>query len=72
MLFEKEKDPVTDEVLSNEKFCFRDGSSLTPAHHCNDFRFRTYAPDVFRYFRELFKIKPEDFLVSIRDFHKIN
>lgn len=43
----------------------KDGSSLTPAHHCNDFRFRTYAPDVFRYFRELFKIKPEDFLLSL-------
>lgn len=28
-----------------------------------DFRFKTYAPIAFRYFRELFNIKPADFLV---------
>ncbi|ESO09420.1 hypothetical protein HELRODRAFT_73772, partial [Helobdella robusta] len=43
----------------------RDGTNLTPAHHCSDFRFRTYAPDVFRYFRQIFKIKPADFLMSL-------
>jgi 1-phosphatidylinositol-4-phosphate 5-kinase len=43
----------------------RDGSNCTPAHHCNDFRFRTFAPVAFRYFRELFKIKPDDFLYSL-------
>ena len=43
---------------------YRDGSSLTPAHSYNDFRFKTYAPVAFRYFRELFGIQPDDFLVS--------
>ncbi|KAL8562178.1 Phosphatidylinositol 4-phosphate 5-kinase type-1 gamma [Nucella lapillus] len=41
-----------------------EGSNLTPAHHCSDFRFKTYAPVAFRYFRDLFGIQPEDFMVS--------
>lgn len=39
------------------------GSNLTPAHHFSDFRFKTYAPIAFRYFRDLFGIQPDDFLV---------
>ena len=42
----------------------REGSNLTPAHHYSDFLFKTYAPFAFRYFRELFGIQPDDFLVS--------
>ncbi|XP_024918096.1 phosphatidylinositol-4-phosphate 5-kinase, type I, beta a [Cynoglossus semilaevis] len=42
-----------------------DGSNLTPAHHFPDFRLKTYAPLAFRYFRELFGIKPDDYLYSI-------
>jgi len=42
----------------------REGSNQTPAHEYSDFRFRTYAPVAFRYFRELFGIQPDDFLVS--------
>ncbi|CAL2029112.1 unnamed protein product [Caenorhabditis brenneri] len=41
------------------------GSSITPSHSFGDFRFRTYAPIAFRYFRNLFSIKPADFLRSI-------
>ncbi len=44
-------------------FC-SEGSNLTPAHHYPDFRFKTYAPLAFRYFRELFGIKPDDYLVK--------
>ncbi|CAH1788077.1 unnamed protein product [Owenia fusiformis] len=44
-----------------------EGSNLTPAHHYSDFRFKTYAPIAFRYFRELFGIQPDDFLVSLCD-----
>ncbi|XP_021350907.1 phosphatidylinositol 4-phosphate 5-kinase type-1 gamma-like isoform X2 [Mizuhopecten yessoensis] len=44
-----------------------EGSNLTPAHHCSDFRFKTYAPIAFRYFRELFGIQPDDFLLSLCD-----
>ncbi|TNN34166.1 Phosphatidylinositol 4-phosphate 5-kinase type-1 beta [Liparis tanakae] len=39
-----------------------EGSSLTPAHRYPDFRLKTYAPLAFRYFRELFGIKPDDYL----------
>lgn len=42
-----------------------EGSSITPAHHYDDFRFKTYAPIAFRYFRDLFGILPEDFMISI-------
>lgn len=42
-----------------------EGSNLTPAHHFPDFRLKTYAPLAFRYFRELFGIKPDDYLVSV-------
>lgn len=42
----------------------KEGSKTTPAHHYSDFKFKSYAPVAFRYFRDLFGIKPEDFLVS--------
>ena len=43
----------------------RDGTKTTPAHRFNDFTFRSYAPVAFRHFRELFNIKPDEFLHSI-------
>ena len=48
-------------------FCLfsSEGSNMTPAHHYPDFRLKTYAPLAFRYFRELFGIKPDDYLVSV-------
>lgn len=42
-----------------------EGSNLTPAHHYGDFRFKTYAPVAFRYFREMFGIRPDDYMYSI-------
>lgn len=45
---------------------FSEGSNLTPAHHYPDFRFKTYAPLAFRYFRDLFGIKPDDYLVRLK------
>lgn len=41
-----------------------DGSSITPAHYYVEFRFKIYAPIAFRYFRGLFGIQPDDFMVS--------
>lgn len=41
------------------------GSNITPAHHFSDFKFKTYSPVAFRYFRDLFGIRPDDFLVSV-------
>ncbi|CAG0916506.1 unnamed protein product [Notodromas monacha] len=45
----------------------KEGSQHTPAHHNQDFRFKIYAPMAFRYFRDLFGIQPDDFLVSMCD-----
>ncbi|KAL0962534.1 hypothetical protein UPYG_G00341370 [Umbra pygmaea] len=42
-----------------------EGSNMTPAHRYSDFRFKTYAPIAFRYFRELFGIRPDDYLYSL-------
>ena len=38
---------------------------MTPAHHYSDFRFKTFAPFAFRYFRELFSIQPGSLYASI-------
>lgn len=40
-----------------------EGSNHTPAHHFSEFKFKNYAPIAFRYFRDLFGIQPDDFLV---------
>lgn len=42
-----------------------EGSSMTPAHHFSEFRFKIYAPIAFRYFRDLFGIQPDDFMMSM-------
>ncbi|MGH0183312.1 UNVERIFIED_CONTAM: hypothetical protein FKN15_011657 [Acipenser sinensis] len=52
------------EMIGNQ-FHKAEGSNLTPAHHFPDFRFKTYAPVAFRYFRELFGIRPDDYLYSL-------
>lgn len=46
-------------------FSASEGSNLTPAHHYGDFRFKTYAPIAFRYFREMFGIRPDDYMVFL-------
>ena len=63
-----ERDVLMQDFAVVESVFFpSEGSNLTPAHHCSDFRFKTYAPIAFRYFRELFGIQPEDFLLSCCD-----
>ncbi|KAG8201176.1 hypothetical protein JTE90_028832 [Oedothorax gibbosus] len=49
----------------------KDGSNMTPAHHYSDFKFRAYAPVAFRYFRDLFGIQPDDFLLSLCNYPMI-
>uniref|UniRef100_A0A672KUN7 Phosphatidylinositol 4-phosphate 5-kinase type-1 beta-like n=1 Tax=Sinocyclocheilus grahami TaxID=75366 RepID=A0A672KUN7_SINGR len=55
---------MQDFYVVESVFLPSEGSNLTPAHHYPDFRFKTYAPLAFRYFRELFGIKPDDYLPS--------
>ncbi|XP_067886658.1 phosphatidylinositol-4-phosphate 5-kinase, type I, beta a isoform X3 [Heterodontus francisci] len=52
-------------AILGRRFTKSEGSNLTPAHRYPDFRFKTYAPLAFRYFRELFHIKPDDYLYSL-------
>ncbi|XP_010543450.1 PREDICTED: phosphatidylinositol 4-phosphate 5-kinase 9-like isoform X1 [Tarenaya hassleriana] len=43
----------------------KDGSSMTPPHHSEDFKWKDYCPMVFRDLRELFKIDAADYMMSI-------
>jgi len=59
-----ERDLLMQDFMTVETTNFpTEGSNLTPAHHYIDFVFKTYAPIAFRYFRDLFGIQPDDFLV---------
>lgn len=58
---------MQDFYVVESVFLPSEGSNLTPAHHYPDFRFKTYAPLAFRYFRELFGIKPDDYLSGQRN-----
>ncbi|CAF0985100.1 unnamed protein product [Didymodactylos carnosus] len=44
---------------------YKDFITVEIIHFPNDFTIRSYAPVAFRHFRELFNIKPEEFLNSI-------
>ncbi|XP_076055987.1 phosphatidylinositol 4-phosphate 5-kinase 59B [Oratosquilla oratoria] len=41
------------------------GTQCTPAHPYSDYRFKVYAPIAFRFFRDLFKIATDDYLISL-------
>ncbi|XP_077994067.1 phosphatidylinositol 4-phosphate 5-kinase type-1 alpha-like [Glandiceps talaboti] len=61
-----ERDVLMQDFTVVESVFFpSEGSNLTAAHKYPDFRFKTYAPVAFRYFRELFGIAPDDFLLSL-------
>ncbi|KAF7227238.1 phosphatidylinositol 4-phosphate 5-kinase type-1 alpha isoform X2 [Nothobranchius furzeri] len=61
-----ERDVLMQDFVVVESIFFpSEGSNLTPAHHYSDFRFKTYAPIAFRYFREMFGIRPDDYLYSL-------
>lgn len=61
-----ERDLLMQDFMTVETTNFpSEGSNHTPAHHFSEFKFKNYAPIAFRYFRDLFGIQPDDFLVSI-------
>lgn len=60
-----ERDLLMQDFMTVETTNFpSDGSNHTPAHHFSEFKFKNYAPIAFRYFRDLFGIQPDDFLVK--------
>ncbi|XP_071489957.1 phosphatidylinositol 4-phosphate 5-kinase type-1 alpha-like isoform X1 [Diadema antillarum] len=65
---QRERDVLLQDFTVVESVFFpSEGSNITPAHSYPEFRFKTYAPIAFRYFRQLFGIQPDDFLVSLVD-----
>ncbi|XP_036140401.1 uncharacterized protein LOC105830792 isoform X2 [Monomorium pharaonis] len=61
-----ERDLLMQDFMTVETTNFpSEGSNHTPAHHFSEFKFKTYAPIAFRYFRDLFGIQPDDFLMSM-------
>jgi len=61
-----DRDLLMQDFMTVETTQFpKQGSKQTPAHSYADFTFRTYAPVAFRYFRDLFGIPPDDFMMSI-------
>ncbi|MCI4395490.1 hypothetical protein PGIGA_G00181170 [Pangasianodon gigas] len=62
----QERDVLMQDFEEVESIFFpSEGSNLTPGHHHGDFRFKTYAPIAFRYFREMFGIRSDDYLYSL-------
>lgn len=60
-----ERDLLMQDFMTVETTNFpSEGSNHTPAHHFSEFIFKNYAPIAFRYFRDLFGIQPDDFLVN--------
>lgn len=61
-----ERDLLMHDFMTLETSQFPNkGGHQTPGHPYSDFTFRTYAPVAFRYFRDLFGIPPDDFMISI-------
>ncbi|XP_050505004.1 phosphatidylinositol 4-phosphate 5-kinase type-1 alpha isoform X4 [Diabrotica virgifera virgifera] len=61
-----ERDLLMQDFMTVETTNFpSEGSNHTPAHHYSEFKFKNYAPIAFRYFRDLFGIQPDDFLMSM-------
>jgi len=61
-----ERDLLMHDFMTVETTQFpKQGGHQSPAHTYSDFTFRTYAPVAFRYFRDLFGIPPDDFMISI-------
>lgn len=61
-----ERDLLIQDFMTVETKVFTsdDGANLTPAHRYPTFSFKIYAPMAFRYFRDVFGILPEDFMLS--------
>ena len=67
-----ERDLLMQDFMTVETTNFpSEGSNHTPAHHYSEFKFKNYAPIAFRYFRDLFGIQPDDFLVSKKIFIRL-
>ncbi|KAL2079958.1 hypothetical protein ACEWY4_023751 [Coilia grayii] len=61
-----ERDVLMQDFEVVESYIFPSkGTNMTPGHNYMDFRFKTYAPIAFRYFRDMYGIRPDDYMCSL-------
>lgn len=54
-------------TIESQYFSFQGSEQIPDAHRYSDFRFESFAPVAFHYFRNLFCIHPQEFLVRKMD-----
>ena len=61
-----ERDILMQDFKTTEStsFTFEGSKQMPDEHRFSDFRFESFAPIAFQYFRNLFCINPQDFLVQ--------
>ncbi|XP_046439010.1 phosphatidylinositol 4-phosphate 5-kinase type-1 alpha-like [Daphnia pulex] len=52
-------------TIESQYFSFQGSEQIPDAHRYSDFRFESFAPVAFHYFRNLFCIHPQEFLLSL-------
>ncbi|EDO41004.1 predicted protein [Nematostella vectensis] len=61
-----ERDVLMQDFAQIETVVFpSEGTRETPSHKFSDFKFKSYAPVAFRFFRELFSMRPDDFMMAL-------
>lgn len=61
-----ERDVLIQDFAEVETVTFpSEGSRETPSHRFSDFKFKTYSPVAFRYFRDLFGMNPAEFMMAL-------
>ncbi|XP_031569285.1 phosphatidylinositol 4-phosphate 5-kinase type-1 gamma-like, partial [Actinia tenebrosa] len=62
----QERDVLMQDFAEIETVWFpSEGTKGTPSHKFSDFKFKSFAPVAFRFFRDLFSMKPDDFMMSL-------
>ncbi|KAK3750585.1 hypothetical protein QZH41_018192, partial [Actinostola sp. cb2023] len=62
----QERDVLMQDFAEIETVWFpSEGTKSTPSHKFSDFKFKSYAPVAYRFFRELFSMKADDFMMSL-------
>lgn len=61
-----ERDVLMQDFAEVETVIFpSEGSRETPSHRFSDFKFKSYSPVAFRYFRDLFVMNPAEFMMAL-------
>ncbi|XP_078360623.1 phosphatidylinositol 4-phosphate 5-kinase type-1 alpha-like isoform X3 [Oculina patagonica] len=61
-----ERDVLMQDFAEVETVMFpSEGTRETPSHRFSDFKFKSYSPVAFRYFRDLFGMNPAEFMMAL-------